>query len=66
MVGLSRDVILETQGWLQRAGVNSKAAMALVDKEDVELRVEAVSQVQQACEKATKAVMMSLALDGWP
>ena len=59
MVDLSRDVILETQGWLQRARVNSKAAMALVDKEDVELLVEAVSQVQQACEKATKAVMIA-------
>ena len=59
MVDLSQDVILETQAWLQRARVNSKAAMALVDKEDLELRVEAVSQVQQGCEKATKAVMIA-------
>ena len=59
MVDLSGNMILETHGWLQRARVNSKAAMTLVDKEDVELLVEAVSQVQQACEKATKAVMVA-------
>ena len=59
MVDLSGNVLLETQWWLQRARVNSKAAMALVDKGDVELLVEAVSQVQQACEKATKAVMIA-------
>ena len=59
MVGLSRNVILETQAWLQRARVNSKAARTLVDQGDLDLRVEAVSQVQQACEKATKAVMIA-------
>ena len=59
MVDLPGNVILETQRWLQRAGVNSKAAMVLVDKEDVELLVEAVYQVQQACEKATKAIMIA-------
>ena len=44
---------------LSRARVNSKTAKLLVGAEDPELLVEAVSQVQQACEKATKAVMIA-------
>ena len=44
---------------LCRARVNSKTAKLLVRAEDPELIVEAVSQVQQACEKATKAVMIA-------
>ena len=38
--------------------VNAKSATILVEQEDEDLLVEAVSQVQQACEKATKAVMI--------
>ena len=53
------DVILETQSWLQRARVNAKSARILVEQKDASLKVEAVSQVQQACEKATKAVMFA-------
>ena len=41
-----------------RAMVNAKSATILVEQEDEDLLVEAVSQVQQACEKATKAVMI--------
>ena len=38
--------------------INAKSATILVEQEDADLLVEAVSQVQQACEKATKAVMI--------
>ena len=53
------DVLLETQLWLQRARVNAKSARILVEQKDASLKVETVSQVQQACEKATKAVMFA-------
>lgn len=48
----------DVQAWLRRALVNAKAARVLVEQDDPELLVEAVTQVQQACEKATKAVML--------
>ena len=59
MVGNTEYVIAEAQEMLRRARVNSKTAKLLVGAEDQELIVEAVSQVQQACEKATKAVMIA-------
>ena len=46
------------QEWLGRAKVNTRSATILVEQADSALLVEAVSQVQQACEKATKAVMI--------
>ena len=59
MTGNTADAITEAQAMLRRARVNSKTAKFLVGAEDPELIVEAVSQVQQACEKATKAVMIA-------
>ena len=50
---------MQTQAWLRRAHANARAAKVLVEQADPELLVEAVSQVQQACEKATKAVMLA-------
>ena len=58
LTGPATDVIAEAQAMLRRARVNSRTAKYLVEQRDPELRVEAVSQVQQACEKATKAVML--------
>ena len=51
--------IRDTQEFLRRARANSKTALLNVKQNDPELVVEAVSQVQQACEKATKAVMLA-------
>ena len=48
----------DAQEWLRRAMANARSATILVEQEDADLLVEAVSQVQQACEKATKAVMI--------
>ena len=59
MIATTTDVIAEAQDMLRRARANSKTAKLLVGAEDQELIVEAVSQVQQACEKATKAVMIA-------
>ena len=55
---LTTERIDDAQEWLRRAIVNAKSATILVEQEDADLLVEAVSQVQQACEKATKAVMI--------
>ena len=51
--------IAEAKEWLKRADVNAKSATALVEKKDPALRVEAVTQVQQACEKAIKAILLA-------
>ena len=58
-LGQSLPETRDAQEWLQRARVNAQAARVLVEQEGTDLRVEAVSQVQQACEKATKAVMLA-------
>ena len=58
-VELTAGRIADTQEWLRRALVNAKSARVLVDQDDPDLLVEAVTQVQQACEKATKAVMLA-------
>ena len=44
---------------MRRAHANAKTAKVLVEQEDPELLVEAVTQVQQACEKATKAILLA-------
>lgn len=62
LLELTADRIADTQEWLRRALVNAKSARVLVEKDDPELLVEAVTQVQQACEKATKAVMLAQGL----
>ena len=54
----TRKVIKEAQEWLRRAHVNARAAKLLVEQGDPKLLVEAITQVQQACEKATKAVLL--------
>ena len=59
LIGPTPERCLETQAWLRRANVNAKNANILVEQKEPELLVEAVSQVQQACEKATKAVMLA-------
>ncbi len=51
--------IINAQVWLQRAGVHTQIAIYLAEKGDPNLLVEAVSQLQQACEKATKGVMLA-------
>ena len=47
------------KAWLQRAHSNAKAAKVLVENGEPELRVESVTQVQQACEKAIKALLLA-------
>ena len=59
MTGHTQGDIKEAQEWLRRAHTNAKAAKLLVGQEDPELLVEAVTQVQQACEKATKAILLA-------
>ena len=51
--------ILATQEWLRRSLANARAARILMEQNDPELQVEAVTQVQQACEKATKAILLA-------
>ena len=51
--------IVVTQEWLRRAYANAKTARVLMEQDDPELLVEAVTQVQQACEKATKAILLA-------
>ena len=51
--------VAEAQAWLQRAFTNAKAARVLVEHDDPELLIEAVTQVQQACEKAIKAILLA-------
>ena len=51
------DTTAEVQAWLQRALANAKTARVLVEQDDPDLLVEAVTQVQQACEKAIKAIL---------
>ena len=59
LTGNTPEEIKEVQAWLRRAGGNAKTARIIVERDDPELLVEAVSQVQQACEKATKAVLLA-------
>ena len=59
LTGHPPEGIMETQAWLRRAHANAKAARVLVKQDDPELLVEAVTQVQQACEKATKAILLA-------
>ena len=59
LTGNTREEVREVQSWLRRAGGNAKTARIIVEQDDPELLVEAVSQVQQACEKATKAVLLA-------
>ena len=51
--------IVATQEWLRRAYANAKTARLLVEQDDPELLLEAVTQVQQACEKAIKAILLA-------
>ena len=57
--GRKTDETAEVQAWLQRALANAKTAKVLVDQDDPNLLVEAVTQVQQACEKAIKAILLA-------
>lgn len=50
---------MNAQAWLERARVDSRSAKAVVEQRAPELRVKAVSDVQQACEKATKAILIA-------
>ena len=59
LTGDTPEEIKQVQAWLRRAGGNAKTARIIVEQDDPELLVEAVTQVQQACEKATKAVLLS-------
>ena len=59
LAGSTPDQVDDKQEWLRRALANAKAATILVEQEDPELVVEAVTQVQQACEKATKAILLA-------
>ncbi len=59
LTGHTPEQILNALVWLERACVNAKSAKVLVEQGDPELRVEAVTEVQQACEKATKAVLLA-------
>ena len=59
MTGPTEHELNDTHEWLRRAHVNAKTARLIVEQDDQELRIEAVTQVQQACEKATKAVMLA-------
>ena len=59
LTGNTPEEIREVQAWLRRALANAKAARVLVEQDDPELLVEAVTQVQQACEKATKAILLA-------
>ena len=59
MTGNTLEEIREVQAWLRRALRNAKVARILVEQDDPELLVEAVTQVQQACEKATKAILLA-------
>ena len=45
--------------WLDRAHVHSASARLIVKRGNPKLYVEAVSQLQQACEKATKGLMIA-------
>ena len=49
----------EAQAWLRRARANATAAKVLVERDDPDLLIEAVTQVQQACEKAIKAILLA-------
>ena len=57
-IGSSPTETQDTHLFLKRAQTNAKTALLIVRQDDPELAVEAVSQVQQACEKAIKAVML--------
>ena len=59
LTGNTPEEIKEVQAWLRRALANAKAPRVLVEQDDPELLVEAVTQVQQACEKATKAILLA-------
>lgn len=59
LTGNTPEEIREAQAWLRRAAGNAKTARIIVEHDDPELLVEAVTQVQQACEKATKAVLVA-------
>ena len=45
--------------WLERAHVHAQVAKLLVKQGNQRLYIEAVSQLQQACEKATKGLMIA-------
>ena len=45
--------------WLERAHVHAETAKLLVKQGNQRLYIEAVSQLQQACEKATKGLMIA-------
>lgn len=45
--------------WLERAQVNAETAKLIVKQGNQGLYIEAVSQLQQACEKATKGLMVA-------
>ncbi len=59
MTGSTGHDLDDTHEWLRRAYANAKTARLIVEHGDPELRIEAVTQLQQACEKATKAVLLA-------
>ena len=59
MIGTTPEALTDAKEWLKRASINAKASSVLVKQDDPDLRVEAVTQVQQACEKATKAILLA-------
>ena len=58
-LGRTPEEILDARQWLGRAHVNARTAQLIVGQAEPELLVEAVTQVQQACEKTTKALMLA-------
>ena len=59
MIGTTPEALTDPKEWLKRASINAKAASVLVKQDAPDLRVEAVTQVQQACEKATRAILLA-------
>ena len=51
--------VINAREWLRRAHINAKTAQLIVEQNEPDLLVEAVTQVQQACEKATKGLMLA-------
>ena len=57
--GRSPEEVKNVREWLKRAHINAKTAQLIVRQNEPDLLVEAVNQVQQACEKGTKALMLA-------
>ena len=59
VTGSSKCDLKDSHEWFRRALVNAKTARLIAEQDNPELRIEAVTQLQQACEKATKAVLLA-------